>query len=480
MISKNKLLLSLAGAAIVAFIGAREYSASCEPPASAAAGSHAHDHGGGNHGHHEEEAGPHDANESLGASICEHGFLAALSERVGLSVPALAVKSDAVAHEDEKESGHDQNGSGEHGHDHDHGSHGKEGTEQEGLVKLTLAQIAASGIDVSAVTSGTLVKEIAAPGRIAVNANTHAKITPKLPGTVAKIMVQVGDEVKEDQLLATLESREIADAKSEFLAAKRIEELTKSVLVREQRLWKQKVTAKQDYLTAGSAHKEAVIKLDLAHQKLHAIGLSENEIGALSGSSDESGHRFYELRAPMAGRVVARDLVVGQVVTTDKEVFATADLSNVWVEIAVAPSDLAFAKVGQEVRVESGGRTGVAKVVFVSPTIDAETRSAKVVAQLTNTDDAWHLGDYVNAHLVSGGLDAALVVRRDAIQNVGGEKAVFVEEAGGFRVRRITTGREDATNVEILSGLEPGEVIATKNTFTLKSELGKAEAEHEH
>src|SRR5690606_3125919 len=187
-----------------------------------------------------------------------------------------------------------------------------------------------------------------------------------------------------------------------------------------------------------------------------------------------------ELRAPMAGRVVARDLVVGQVVAADKDVFATADLSNVWVEIAVAASDLAFAKVGQEVRVESGDKTGAAKVIFVSPTIDAETRSAKAVAQLINTDGAWHLGDYVNAHLVSGGVHIALVAPRDAVHNVGGAKAVFVKEASGFRVRRVTTGREDPTNVEILSGLEPGEVIATKNTFTLKSELGKAEAEHEH
>jgi cobalt-zinc-cadmium efflux system membrane fusion protein len=63
---------------------------------------------------------------------------------------------------------------------------------------------------------------------------------------------------------------------------------------------------------------------------------------------------------------------------------------------------------------------------------------------------------------------------------VKGSKVVFVGESGGFRVRPVTTGREDSLNVEIVSGLEFGETIATSNTFTLKAELGKAEAEHEH
>lgn len=122
----------------------------------------------------------------------------------------------------------------------------------------------------------------------------------------------------------------------------------------------------------------------------------------------------------------------------------------------------------------------MAKIVAINPAIDAETRSAKIIATLDNAGGQWRLGDFVNAQLISGKLDVALMVPREAIQTVKGQKVVFVNDGPGFRMRPVTTGREDSTNAEILSGLEFGETVATSNTFTLKAELGKAEAEHEH
>ncbi|MGB4866279.1 MAG: efflux RND transporter periplasmic adaptor subunit, partial [Hyphomicrobium sp.] len=299
-------------------------------------------------------------------------------------------------------------------------------------------------------------------------------------GTVAKVTKQVGDMVAEGEVIATLESREIADAKGEYLAARRTEELAKSTFEREERLWKQKVTAEQDYLNAKNGHQEALIKRDLAHQRLHTIGLSEDEIAKLPTASNEANYRFYDIRSPIEGRVIARDIVMGQIVGTDREAFSIADLATVWVEISISPADLPFAKEGQDVRVSSGGKTAMAKVVAINPAIDAETRSAKVIATLDNAGGQWRLGDFVNAQLISGKLDVPLIVPREAIQTVKGQKVVFVNDGPGFRMRPVTTGREDSTNAEILSGLEFGETVATSNTFTLKAELGKAEAEHEH
>jgi cobalt-zinc-cadmium efflux system membrane fusion protein len=112
--------------------------------------------------------------------------------------------------------------------------------------------------------------------------------------------------------------------------------------------------------------------------------------------------------------------------------------------------------------------------------IDADTRTAKVIAELPGGAGEWHLGDYVSAQLMWGAQDAAVVVPRGALQTIKGEKVVFITDQDGFRMRRVKTGREDSENVEILSGLWPKEKIAAANTFTLKAELGKAEAEHEH
>lgn len=482
MISLTKALVALAAVGLFSVIGVREFSAACGTAKPAA---DAHGHGGDGDAAH--------AKEGFGAKVCEEGIVTAVKEKLGFGSPAMAIKAMPETAEKKHAEGDTHDHAAEKGEPagkvetpakkDEHGHGGGEAANNEGgegFIKLTAAQIAATGIDMAPVMSGALIKEIAVPGRIAINANAQAKIVPKLAGTVAKVTKQIGDMVAEGEVIATLESREIADAKGEYLAARRTEELAKSTFKREERLWKQKVTAEQEYLNAKNAHQEALIKLDLAHQRLHTIGLSEEEIAKLPSASDEENYRFYDIRSPIAGRVIARDIVMGQIVGTDREAFSIADLATVWVEISISPADLSFAKEGQDVRVSTAGKTAMAKVVAINPAIDAETRSAKIIATLDNAGGQWRLGDFVNAQLISGKLDVPLIVPREALQTVKGQKVVFVNDGPGFRMRPVTIGREDSTNAEILSGLEFGETVATSNTFTLKAELGKAEAEHEH
>lgn len=479
---RPKVLIAVAALALTAFVAYRETSGMCGP-----AKTDAHGHG---HGHGEEDAGH--SSEGFGTKVCEDGFMTALWETLIPSSAPVATKAEAKSDPHAKGDGHAHDKvavKDERGHadakegmskGKDEHGHGGEGETSEGLVKLSQEQIKAAGIQMAPAASGKLSKEIAAPGRVVMNANANARVVPKLTGTVATIDKQLGETVATGDLLATIESREMADAKAEFLAASRAEELARSTLQREERLWKQKVTAEQEYLAARNAHAEAKIKVDVAHQRLHTIGLADDEIAGLTKLGDDSRFRIYQLRAPIAGQIAARDLVLGQTVGTDKEVFVIADPAKVWVELAVSPNDLSFARQGQDVRIRSGTRQADAKIIALSPIIDPETRSAKAIAEVDNTAGLWRAGDYVEGRLIADAQDVDIVVPRDAIQTVKGGKVVFVNEAGGFRIRPISIGREDSLNAEIVSGLEFGETIATTNTFTLKAELGKAEAEHEH
>ena len=372
----------------------------------------------------------------------------------------------------EKPQGNKQEPHSGHGH-----SHAETG---DGFVKLTAAQIRAAGIETAPVTGGRLVKEIVVPGRTTINADRQSKIVPRISGAVVKITKRLGEAVAENEVLAVLESREMADGKAEYLAARRAEELTKSILDRHQRLWNDKAVAEKELIASRNAHQHALIKLDLAHHRLHTMGLSELAINALPTSADETTFRFYEIRSPIAGRVTARNVLLGQAVTTDKDIFTVAELSTVWIELAVAPGDLPFAQEGQQVRVYAGTSEAMARVVALSPMIDPDTRSAKAIAELDNTSGAWNLGDFVSARLIAGKQEVNLLVPREAIQSIKGKKSVFVSGRGGFTVRPVTPGREDTRSVEILGGLDFAETIAITNTFTLKAELGKAEAEHEH
>lgn len=505
MTRKTKFFTALALIGLLVVIGVREISRSCGGAPTESGHSH-----GDSHGQESQEA----AAEGFGTRACEIGFFSALAEEIGLNgirhvgeTMAAPKSPDAHVHEEKEEAGHTHGEKEEDGHTHggepdghakepdghehsaaepeghkhaDEAGHAHE-KDEEGLLKLTPEQIASAGIETAAAEPATLVKEIAVPGRIALNADKQAKIVPKLSGTVASINKRLGEVVAKGDVLATIESREVADAKSQYLEAWRAEELAKSVFEREERLWKQKVTAEQEYLNAKNAFETSKIQLELAHQKLHTMGLEEKDIEAVSNrTGEESSFRTYEIRSPIAGRVTARSLILGEMVATDAEIFNIADLATLWVDLAVQPADLPFAKEGQEVIVSGEGRTARGKIVALSPVIDPETRTARAIAEIDNGKGEWQLGDYVRAQLISGRQDVGVAVPRDAIQTINGQKSVFVAQDGGFKARAVTTGREDSQNIEIVSGLKPGDSIAIKNTFALKAELGKAEAEHEH
>lgn len=369
------------------------------------------------------------------------------------------------------EEGEDSHDEGEEKHGHAHGA--DDDHAEEGTVNLTAAQIAAAGIKIAPAGSGMLAREAAVPGRIVAAADRMAQIVPKVGGTVTEARKNLGDMVEKGEVLALIESREMAEAVADHLAASRAEELARTTFNREKGLWDKKITAEQDYLNARNAHQEAKIRLDLSKQKLQALG-HESDIGK------DGNTRFHALRSPLSGRVIARELTLGEYVDSTHSAYTVADLSIVWVETAIAPGDLPFVKEGQSAMITGGASKAEGKLVFVSPAIDPATRAAKAIIELDNTDGAWRPGEFANAAIATSAQETDILVPKDAIQTIEGKSAVFVRTAKGFEKRYVTTGREDSRHVEIMSGISIGEPIAVSSTFTLKAELGKAEAEHAH
>ena len=164
------------------------------------------------------------------------------------------------------------------------------------------------------------------------------------------------------------------------------------------------------------------------------------------------------------------------------DLYLVADLSTVWVELAVPTTDLTKVKEGADVliaaRDEDAGQRAKGKIIFVSPILNADTRSARVIAALPNQDFSWRPGTFVAAEIQIGQDAVKVLVPRDALQTMGAEKVAFVRTSEGFERRDIKTGKADDASVEIVSGLAPGDEIAVANTFLLKAELGKGEAGH--
>lgn len=387
--------------------------------------------------------------------------------------PAFAADDHGHSHD---EPAHEES-QDDHGHDHD---------DEEGQIKLTPAQIEAAGIKVESVSAQALGASASVPGKITPAADRMARTVPKAAGIVVEARKNLGDSVEKGEILALIESREMAEAVADYLASRRSEELARTNFNREKSLWEKKITAEQDYLNARNAHQEAKIRVDLAHQKLHALGHDEDMIKAYdknTGKADIAETlRFHEIRAPLSGRVIGRELTLGEYVDTTHAAFTIADLSLLWVEIALPPADLATVKEGQSANVTSGNQKAQGKLIFVSPAIDPDTRTAKAIIELDNKDGTWRPGAFAHAVIATASNDAATNIKipQDAVQSMNGSPAVFVRTADGFEKRDVVTGRSSNRDIEVLSGLKSGESIAVTSTFTLKAELGKAEAEHAH
>jgi cobalt-zinc-cadmium efflux system membrane fusion protein len=350
-------------------------------------------------------------------------------------------------------------------------------------VKLSEKQVDAGKFAISAVQGGMLGKRITVPGSIVPSGDHIARVAVRLLGTVAELRKRLGDTVQAGEVVAVIESREVADAKSEYLAARLVFDLQQTLFNRSTRLFESKFLSENDFLRARTTFEDARVKIEIARQKLFALSLTTEQIEALPQQPVET-LRLQELRAPIAGRVAERRVELGSLVGREgqeSELFVIVNLDVVWADLAVPPSELASIHEGQQITIAAGTRVepSPAKIMFVSPLLDKDTRAARVVASVDNAALKWRPGSFITAEIPTDATPAAMVVPKTALQYLKGDTVVFVRTANGFEARKVSIGGEDARLAEVTAGLAAGERIATTNTFTLKADLGKAEAEHE-
>ena len=189
----------------------------------------------------------------------------------------------------------------------------------------------------------------------------------------------------------------------------------------------------------------------------------------------------YTATAPLDGVVTQRHANEGAQ-TGDGPLFTVADLSKVWVELSVFPRDVAKMGVGQSVRIKSAdtGLSAEGKVVYVAPFGTSTNQTLVARVELSNRDQKWPPGLYVTAEVVLATTSVPLAVKSESLQTLEERTVVFVRNEEGFEARPLELGRVDSEFSEVRAGVAAGESYATKNSFILKAELGKGDAEHGH
>jgi cobalt-zinc-cadmium efflux system membrane fusion protein len=349
----------------------------------------------------------------------------------------------------------------------DHGAHAGH---DEDVIRLTAEQRQRFGVKVRQAAAGSLRSEVRLPGEIVFNEDRLVHLTPRVAGVAREVHKTVGDRVRTGEAMAVIDSRELADAKAEHLAARARAALAEKVFEREQALHAQKVSSQQDLLDAEQALAEARIVLRSSAQKLRALGLDGAAVAALDERLDADITRF-EIRSPIDGVVAARHVSLGESLAADADIFTIVDISSVWVNLAVHVRNLAAVRAGQEVllRIDHDGAQTKGTIAMVTPFVAEGSRSATARVVVDNADGRWIPGTFVTGLIGVAEDSLPVVVPLSAVQKIEGRDVVFVEQGGGFEMAPVTLGRRDRAAVEVTSGLAAGTSYVAEGAFQLKA-----------
>jgi membrane fusion protein, heavy metal efflux system len=357
-----------------------------------------------------------------------------------------------------------------HAHHHDH-------SEEEDGFHWSKEKSEFAQIEIASAGPGLLQNYVRTTGKVTLHPDCMAYINPKMEGVVYQIYKNLGESVQKGEVIALIESREIAEAKANFLAAFKKWELQQKLLDRESKL--RGISAGQDYWNAQLAAEEATIQKDLAMQKLYALGLSEVHMPEILKEKPEQ-MRLFAIRSPINGKIVQRDLTLGEVVSPDNRAFTVASFEKLWVEINIHQNDVQFLKEGCSIEIAAFDKKEKITLRYLNPTISEETRMATAIALLDNQAQKWKPGEFISAYLQTSTSEASIVIPREAIQKIKGTDFVFIGCEDCFEPIAVKIGKMDENYAEILAGLQPGQTYACSNTFCLKAEFEKGEAGHSH
>ena len=369
-----------------------------------------------------------------------------------------------------------------HGHDEGNAEHSdedssEEGHAEEGEIQLTSQQMVEQGLKVAVASTGLVEKLTTLPGKLVVNTDQQAQISPNFSGYVEQVNVALGQSVQKGQTLAVLIVPELIDQQANLRMAQVNLDLARKDYQREQQLWSQGISAKQDYQRAENAYRQAQITVQSSQARLNALGASGNNNG-----------RFL-IKAPISGVISKKDIVVGENVQLADQLFVIENLKDLWLEFNLPNTSNIQLQVGQILNFKTNGsdQNYQAKVQTLNPQADLQTGRLQVRAKVTTQADVLRPNVLVNVFVTDAQAKTALRVQKKALQQVEGKPVVFViesEEKGLVHLKaqpiEVGVSSQDGQWLEVISGLTEGQKYIADGSFLLKSELEKDEAGHEH
>lgn len=401
-------------------------------------------------------------------------------------------------------------------------------TERE--VRLTAEQAEAAKVVIEAVTQRPAIALLNVTGTVEANPQQTQGITPLVAGRVEEVFVSIGDRIAAGQPVAVLMSTEIADSYGKWreaetrlsLAQKNLARVQKAenrvailqakakldeadaTLRRTRRLIELGAGAGKDLISAETNYKTAKADYDFQRdiplnkeiqeaqaevETAHVTALQEREslqalgVNVTSTSTDVRNISRVSIRAPLSGVVTERLVSPGAGVQAGQQMFTISNLSSVWITANVPEQQLGLVHLGSiaEVRTPSAEGVITARVTYIDPQINTDSRSARVRLAIDNPGERLRAGMFTEVGFQTGtnaSTGEELVVRTEAVQMIDGKPCVFMpqdNEPNTYVVREIEVGGETAGYTKIIGGLKLGDKVVTKGAFSLKTQLLKGD-----
>ncbi|MBU1690690.1 MAG: efflux RND transporter periplasmic adaptor subunit [Gammaproteobacteria bacterium] len=342
--------------------------------------------------------------------------------------------------------------------------------EEGGEKRLVLSadEIKKAGITLKSLKLEDRPEYVSVTATIQPNRNKLAYISPRIPGRIVKVGVEVGDAVRKGQVLAVLDSVELGEARSVYLQAASEEAVARAGFERAQRLHADNIIPEKDYLRARAEHEKAKASFRAASDKLRMVGVEPDK---LTGS-------VFPLVAPFAGSVIEKHAVLGSLREPEEIVFTVADLSMLWVEADLAESDLAKVQNSALASVAVAAYPGEVfngRLVYVSSVMDKATRTVKARIEVPNRDGRLKPEMFATATIYTAFNEKVLLVPENAVLLVQGQATLFVAEKGGYEARPVEIGERRNGLVIIKSGVIAGENVVVSGAYALKARLLKSQ-----
>lgn len=367
----------------------------------------------------------------------------------------------------------------------------------------SLAALDKSGVDIALVDRGRVVESIGAAGEIVYDPTRIARLSARAAGTVFRVEKSVGDRVRVGEVLALVDAADIGKAKADLQQAVVQLDFNSKTLERLAALGN--AVPGSRIVEAEAARATAEVAVQKAIQALVNLGLTItfDEVRQLSVEALREKLQFLGLPADVAsqfdaqtttsnlipiyasrdGLVVTRDAVPGDVIETSKTLFTVVDPSQMWLTLNVRIEDAEYLSIGQPISFQPDGtsRQFTGTLTWISTEVDRDTRTVKVRGELPNTDGQLRNETFGAGEIVLRDDPQAILVPSLAVHWEGCCHVVFVRDKDFlkedsykvFHTRSVRPGITMGDQTEIIAGLLPGEVVATKGSGVMRAELLK-------